>query len=98
MQEAKMVKSELIQKLSAETDIPPKIAEIAVNTVFNGMTEALIRGDGIEIRGFGSFKVREYKGHNGNHPRTGAEIQISPKKRPFFKVGKELRERINKKG
>jgi integration host factor subunit beta len=97
MQEAKMLKSELIQKLSKEADIPPKIAEIAVNTVFNSMTEALIRGDGVEIRGFGSFKVREYRGHIGNHPRTGADIQISPKKRPFFKVGKELRERINNK-
>ena len=62
------------------------------------MAEALVNGDGIEIRGFGSFKVREYKGRNGNHPRTGTEIQIPPKKRPFFKVGKELRERMNKKG
>ena len=61
------------------------------------MTEALIHGDGVEIRGFGSFKVREYMGHTGNHPRTGTEIQIPPKKRPFFKVGKELRERINNK-
>ena len=93
-----MVKSEIIQKLSKELDIPPKIAETAVNTVFNSMAEALVNGDGIEIRGFGSFKVREYKGRNGNHPRTGTEIQIPPKKRPFFKVGKELRERINKKG
>ena len=93
-----MIKSKLIDKVSSEADIPPKIAEIAVNTVFNNMTEALMRGDGIEIRGFGNFKVREYKGRNGNHPRTGAEIQIPPKKRPFFKADKELRERINKKG
>ena len=90
-----MVKSELIQKLSEQANLPPKIAEIAVNTVFNAMTEALIKGDGIEIRGFGSFKVREYKGRTGNHPRTGTTIEIAPKRRPFFKVGKELRERIN---
>ncbi len=90
-----MVKSELIQKLSEKANLPPKIAEIAVNTVFNAMTEALIHGEGIEIRGFGSFKVREYKGRTGNHPRTGSTIEIEPKRRPFFKVGKELRERIN---
>jgi integration host factor subunit beta len=92
---AHMVKSELIQKLSENASIPPKIAEIAVNTVFSAMTEALVNGDGIEIRGFGSFKVRQYRGRTGNHPRTGAAIEIAPKKRPFFKVGKELRERIN---
>lgn len=90
-----MVKSELIQKLSEQANITPKIAEMAVNTVFSAMTDALIRGEGIEIRGFGSFKVREYKGRTGNHPRTGSIIEITPKRRPFFKVGKELRERIN---
>jgi integration host factor subunit beta len=90
-----MVKSELIQKLSEDASIPPKIAEIAVNTVFSAMTDALMRGEGIEIRGFGSFKVRQYRGRTGNHPRTGSAIEIAPKKRPFFKVGKELRERIN---
>jgi len=89
-----MVKSELIQKLSEDASIPPKIAEIAVNTVFTSMTDALIRGEGIEIRGFGSFKVRQYRGRTGNHPRTGTAIEIAPKKRPFFKVGTELRERI----
>ncbi|MEI6127712.1 MAG: HU family DNA-binding protein [Pseudomonadota bacterium] len=91
-----MVKSELIETLAEKASIPPKIAEIAVNTVFDSMTEALIKGDGIEIRGFGSFKVREYKGRTGNHPRTGITIAIPEKRRPFFKVGKELKERINK--
>ncbi len=92
-----MVKSELIQKLSEKANLPPKIAEIAVNTVFKSMTDAMVRGEGIEIRGFGSFKVRKYEGRKGNHPRTGTTIEIEPKRRPFFKVGKELRERINKK-
>jgi integration host factor subunit beta len=91
-----MVKSELIQELSEQAKLPPKIAELAVNTVFKSMTDALVRGDGIEIRGFGSFKVREYEGRQGNHPRTGATIEIDSKRRPFFKVGKELKERINK--
>jgi integration host factor subunit beta len=91
-----MVKSELIQKLSEKANIQPKIAEIAVNTVFDAMTDALMKGEGIEIRGFGSFKVREYRGRTGNHPRTGSSIEIPAKRRPFFKVGKELKERINK--
>lgn len=91
-----MVKSELIQKLSEQANITPKIAEIAVNTVFDAMTQALVKGEGIEIRGFGSFKVREYRGRTGNHPRTGSMIEIPPKRRPFFKVGKELKERINR--
>jgi integration host factor subunit beta len=91
-----MVKSEIILKLAEEAKIPPQIAEIAVNTVFQTMTDALIRGEGIEIRGFGSFKVRNYDERSGNHPRTGAAIEIDPKRRPFFKVGKELRDRINK--
>jgi integration host factor subunit beta len=90
-----MVKSELIQQLSEQANIQPKIAEIAVNTVFDAMISALIKGEGIEIRGFGSFKVREYKGRTGNHPRTGSVITIEPKRRPFFKVGKELKDRIN---
>jgi integration host factor subunit beta len=93
-----MVKSELIQQLSEKANIQPKIAEIAVNTVFDAMIDALIKGEGIEIRGFGSFKVREYKGRTGNHPRTGSVITIEPKRRPFFKVGKELKDRINHHG
>ena len=91
-----MVKSELIQILADEAKIQPKIAEIAVNKIFDRMSEVLVKGEGIEIRGFGSFKVREYLGRTGNHPRSGKPIEIKPKKRPFFKVGKELRERINK--
>ena len=93
-----MVKSELIQKLAEQANIQPKIAEIAVKTVFDSMIEALKQNDGIEIRGFGSFKVRNYEGRLGNHPRTGSEITITPKRRQFFKVGKELRERVNSKG
>ena len=92
-----MVKSELIQKLAEQANILPKIAEIAVRSVFDSMIEALKQDDGIEIRGFGSFKVRNYDGRLGNHPRTGNEITITPKRRPFFKVGKELRERVNSK-
>jgi integration host factor subunit beta len=59
------------------------------------MVDALKRGEGIEIRGFGSFTVREYKSYEGRNPRTGTPVHVAPKRLPFFKVGKELRERVN---
>src|SRR4051812_50133813 len=59
------------------------------------MVDALKQGDGIEIRGFGSFTVREYKQYEGRNPRTGSPVHVAPKRLPFFKVGKELRERVN---
>jgi len=59
------------------------------------MVEALRRGDGIEIRGFGSFSIREYKEYEGRNPRTGETVHVKPKRLAFFKVGKELRERVN---
>lgn len=90
-----MIKSELIQKLFETTNIPRKAAELAVNTIFETMTDALCRGEGIEIRGFGSFKVREYKGREGRNPKTGMIIKVAPKRRPFFKVGKELKEKVD---
>ena len=67
-----------------------------MNTIFEGMKEALARGEKVEIRGFGSFKVKERKARDGRNPRTGEGIRIGPRKVPFFKVGKELRERINR--
>ena len=90
-----MVKSELIQKLSEQANIPPRIAEIAVNTVFNSMTEALVKGEGIEIRGFGSFKVKKYKGYTGRNPKTGEYIKVKGKQLPFFKCGRELKKRVD---
>src|SRR5690554_7931405 len=68
---------------------------MVVNTIFDSMTTALIAGDGIEIRGFGSFTVRQYKSYEGRNPRTGDVVHVAPKRLPFFKVGKELRERVN---
>jgi integration host factor subunit beta len=66
-----------------------------VNCIFDSMVDALKRGEGIEIRGFGSFTVREYKQYEGRNPRTGSPVHVAPKRLPFFKVGKELRERVN---
>ena len=91
-----MTKSELIELVAARTGIPKSRAEAVVNTVFDSMVAALERGEGIEIRGFGSFTVREYKAYNGRNPRTGETVDVREKRLPFFKVGKELREQVNR--
>jgi integration host factor subunit beta len=89
-----MNKSELIEALAARKGISFKKAEEIINTIFEAMTKALLEGDRIEIRGFGSFVVNEYKAYTGRNPKTGEPIAVKPKKLPFFKVGKELKERI----
>ena len=90
-----MTKSELIERVAQESGLTKGRAEMVVNTIFDSMTTALIAGDGIEIRGFGSFTVRQYKSYEGRNPRTGDVVHVAPKRLPFFKVGKELRERVN---
>ena len=90
-----MNKSELIEIISEKGNIPKKRAEEVVNLVFDSMTDALVKGDPIEIRGFGSFVNRDYGSYTGRNPRTGESIQVEPKKLPFFKVGKELKERVD---
>src|SRR6201992_2246757 len=91
-----MTKSELIDALAAKrTDLTKARAELVVNCVFDAMTEALRRGEGIEIRGFGSFSVRPYKPYMGRNPKTGAPKAVPAKRLPFFKVGKELKELVN---
>ena len=66
-----------------------------MDKIFDSMVEYLAQGERIEIRGFGSFEVRNYKSYEGRNPRTGAPVKVAPKRLPFFKVGKELRERVN---
>lgn len=90
-----MNKSQLIQALAKEEDLPLKKAEEVVNTVFSEMESALIRGERVEIRGLGSFKVKQYEGYKGRNPKSGEVIEVSRKKLPFFKVGKELKERVD---
>jgi len=90
-----VTKSELIERVAQESGLTKGRAEMVVNTIFDSMTAALIAGDGIEIRGFGSFTVRQYKSYEGRNPRTGDVVHVAPKRLPFFKVGKELRERVN---
>lgn len=90
-----MNKSELVQKVADKLSLPRKRAEEVVHQVFDSMTEALRRGDRVEIRGLGSFMVRNYKAYKGRNPRTGVSIEVKPKKLPFFKVGKELKKRVD---
>ncbi len=90
-----MNKSELIEALSLKNELTYKMAEEIVNLMFNTMTEELVDGGRIEIRGFGSFVVKDYKSYVGRNPKTGEAIKVNTKKLPFFKVGKELRERVD---
>ena len=90
-----MNKSDLVQKLSTEAGLPVKEAEEAVNLIFGGMADALAKGERVEIRGFGSFKVKHYDGYQGRNPKTGEVLNVKPKKMPFFKCGKKLREKVD---
>ncbi len=89
-----MNKSDLIEQLAISRDISVKRAEQVVSELFGSMSEALLDGERIEIRGFGSFEIREYGSYTGRNPKTGEPIEVKPKRLPFFKVGKELRERV----
>jgi integration host factor subunit beta len=92
-----MTKFQLIQKLMERSNnLGQQEAKTIVNTIFSSMAEALARGERIEIRGFGNFTVRSYQAYQGRNPRTGAKVEVLPKKLPFFKVGKELKERVDK--
>jgi integration host factor subunit beta len=90
-----MNKSDLIAALARDQNLPIQTAESIITIVLDAMTETLAKGDNIEIRGFGSFTVREYNSYNGRNPNTGELVQVKPKKLPFFKVGKELRTSVN---
>ncbi len=91
-----MKKAELIMKVSEKENIPLKVAKAIVDTIFDGMIKSLEKGERIEIRGFGAFTLRHYGGYKGRNPKTGVTVDVPPKKAPFFKVGKELREMVNK--
>jgi integration host factor subunit beta len=89
-----MNKSELIETLAEKKGLSYKKSEEIINTIFDSLSEAMITGERIEIRGFGSFVINEYKSYTGRNPKTGESIDVKPKKLPFFKVGKELKERV----
>ena len=91
-----MTKSELIEKVvQSHGMLNVKVSEIVVNTVFDSIEDALKSGDKVEIRGFGSFTVRERLGREARNPKSGEVVRIPSKKTPFFKTGKELKERVN---
>lgn len=90
-----MTKSELIDSIATRSSLTKARAELVVNCVFDAMTGALEQGEGIEIRGFGSFTVRNYEPYSGRNPRTGEAVPVPEKRLPFFKVGKELKELVN---
>lgn len=90
-----MTKSELIQLVAQRTGVTRARAELVVKCVFDAMSESLAAGEGIEIRGFGSFTVRDYRAYTGVNPKTHEPVSVDAKRLPFFRVGKELKERVN---
>ena len=90
-----MNKSELVEALASSRDLTYKKSEEIVNIIFDTMSDTLSSGGRIEIRGFGSFIVKDYKSYMGRNPKTGEIIHVKPKKLPFFKVGKQLRELVD---
>jgi integration host factor subunit beta len=90
-----MTKSELIEALSKKENLTEKPAMDIVNLVFDGFTNALKNGGRIEIRGFGSFVMKEYEAYKGRNPKTGKVVEVKPKRLPFFKVGRELKKKVD---
>ncbi|MCK8785179.1 integration host factor subunit beta [Roseomonas sp. NAR14] len=91
-----MTKSELIQQLAeANPHLRPSDVDLIVATIFDEITEALARGDRVELRGFGAFSTKRRDPRTGRNPRTGAAVEVKGKAVPYFKPGKELRERVN---
>lgn len=90
-----MTKSELNEALAIELKCSIRTASYIVSTILDAMTEALVNCDNVEIRGFGSFTVRNYNAYTGRNPKTGKETTVKAKKLPFFKVGKELKAAVD---
>ena len=92
-----MTKSDIIETLNKEFDITKSESTTIVNLFFDEMTNALAKGDRVEVRGLCSFYVKKYEGYTGRNPKTGEHIKVKRKKLPFFKPGKELKERVDNK-
>ncbi len=92
-----MNKRELTEAFAKEFGITLRDAKVCVNTVFNSIADTLAKGGRVEIRGFGSFKVKQYERYPGRNPKTGESIQVRSKKLPYFRLGSIMRKRINKK-
>ena len=92
---ATMTKAELVEEVSRVSDLTKKHSEVIVDTVFRSIILALQRGEKIELRGFGSFRLRKREPRKGRNPKTGARVEVPPKQVPYFKPGKELKDLIN---
>jgi len=90
-----MTKADLIEEVAKQSSLTKKESELIVNTVFDNITEALVKGDKVELRGFGSFRIRHRNARKGRNPKTGSNVDVPEKRVPFFKVGKQLRELVN---
>jgi integration host factor subunit beta len=90
-----MNKSELIASLAEETNLTLDEATAAVNVFFDSIRESLLAEERVEIRGFGSFKMKTYEGYTGRNPKSGELVSVQPKRLPFFRGGKELKEFLN---
>jgi integration host factor subunit beta len=90
-----MTKAELVEDVSRVADLNRKEAELVVDTVFQSVIDALHRGEKVELRGFGSFRLRQRDSRRGRNPKTGDAVDVPPKSVPYFKPGKELRDLIN---
>ena len=90
-----MNKSELIEAVAEKEGLSRKTAEGVVNAFFDAISDGLAESDRAEIRGLGSFKVKEYQGYTGRNPKTGRAVDVKPKRLPFFRVGKDLKERVD---
>ncbi len=93
-----MTKADLVGEVERVTDLSRKESEAVVETIFESIIAALQSDDKIEIRGFGSFRTRQRRGRTGRNPKTGAKVEVPPKKIPFFKPSKELKDFINTSG
>jgi integration host factor subunit beta len=91
-----MTKAELVEEVSRVSDLTKKHSEVIVDTVFRSIVDALHRGEKIELRGFGSFRLRRREPRKGRNPKTGDRVDVPPKQVPYFKPGKELKELINR--
>lgn len=90
-----MNKLELISTLKEKTDLTKSEAAEVVKIFFNSLSDAFVKGERVEIRGFCSFYIKDYKSYTGRNPKTGQKVTIPPKKLPFFKCGKDLKERVD---
>ncbi len=90
-----MTKAELVEEVSKASELTKKHSEVIVNTVFHSIIDALKQGEKIELRGFGSFRIRQRGSRKGRNPKTGEQVDVPAKKIPYFKPGKELKELIN---